>query len=81
MQDSAEGCRKIYTYFQIPTTTNSSQTEHRAWLSGDQQCSLEREAAIKALDKKLYHKPHTLNKQSLIRHQAVLAFLRVQQGK
>jgi hypothetical protein len=86
MQSSAEGSRKIYTYFQPPAsqpeaTTSSTTESGKVWLSSDQRRSLEREAAIKALDKKIYHKSHTLNKQSLIRHQAVLAFLRAQQGK
>ena len=77
MQDSAKGSRKIYTYFQMPAIagTGGSQTERTAWISSDQRRNLERESAIKTLDKKLYHNSYALNKQSLIRHQAVLAFL------
>ena len=57
MQDSAEGGRKIYTYFQKLATAGGGQTERTAWLSNDQRRNLEREAAMKTLDKKSITSP------------------------
>ena len=82
LQDAAKGSKKIYTYFQNPDASNSAGRPN-AWLSSDQLRSIERQDAIKALDKKLRKKTtlRTMNWQNLVRHKAVLSFLRMQEGK
>ena len=76
------GSKKIYTYFQNPDASNSAGRPN-AWLSSDQLRNIERHDAIKALDKKLRKKTtlKAMNGQNLVRHQAVLSFLRMQEGK
>ena len=83
-QYAAKGSKKIYTYFQNPDASNSlSAGRPDAWLSSDQLCSIERQDAIKALDKKLCKRTtlKAMNGQNLVRHQAVLSFLCMQEGK
>ena len=52
LQDVAEGSKKIYTYFQNPGASDSAGRSN-AWLSSYQLRSIERQDAIRALDKKL----------------------------
>jgi len=80
---SAEGSKKIYQYFQLSSSTTSlnSMIQSPA-ISREDLLRREREAAIKSLEKKLQGKQrNTMNGQTIIRHEAVLAFLRIQQGK
>ena len=75
LQDAAEGSKEIYTYFQNPGASNSAGRSD-AWLSSDQLRCIERQNAIKALDKKLRKKTtlKAMNGQKLVRHQAVILF-------
>ena len=80
LQDAAMGSKKIYTYSQNPGASNSAGRSD-ARLSSDQLRSIERQNAIKDLDKEL-RKETTLkamNGQNLVRHQAVLSFLPLQE--
>ena len=80
LQDAAMGSKKIYTYSQNPGASNSAgRSDDR--LSSDQLRSIERQNAIKDLDKEL-RKETTLkamNGQNLVRHQAVLSLPRMQE--
>jgi hypothetical protein len=76
LQESAKGLRKIYTYFGEQAV--GRPTPH---LSREELLAEERTSAQKALIKKLESKKHALQGQNLMRHMAVLTFLRVQHGK
>ena len=82
LRDAAEVSKKTHTCFQNPDPSNSAGRPD-AWLSSDQLRSIERQDAIKALDKKLRKKAtlKAMDRQNFVRHQAVLCCLRMQEGK
>ncbi|KAF8543086.1 hypothetical protein BDD12DRAFT_933621 [Trichophaea hybrida] len=73
----AQHTRTIESYFKNPSTIGRPD----AYFSSDELHMQDRQLAIKALEKKLQSKKTILNSQTLMRHQAVLAFLRIQDGK
>jgi hypothetical protein len=78
---AAENTPTLDTFFS--TVPDRPATPVPPTLSTDERKQQERSAAITALEKKLASKKEGLamNGQTLMRHQVVLAFLRVQQGK
>lgn len=77
LEQAASRSAKITTFFPSTTTSTTIATE----LTPEEITALERKTAITYLDKKIHSKKQTMNRQNMMRHQAVLAFLRLQEQR
>lgn len=82
LQEAAKSTPSIKSFFPpLPTPARSTGSKSEANLSKEEVHRRECEAAMMALEKKLTAKKTAMNRQTRIRHEAVLAYLGLQQSK
>jgi hypothetical protein len=86
LEEGAKNTRTLETYFSRPGGKQANPVvlgRPTACISSQELRRIERDEAIKSIQKKIHNKKEALamNAQNLMRHEAVLAFLHIQKSK